>query len=236
MWSGTTVPDGWALCDGTPVNGITPPNLSGRFIVGYNPLNPSYNQPGNLSELGSTAGNTGGNDLITLTVDNLPTHAHDAGQLITQPAGIHSHDIGYDKVTGPANNSSCVTRINSDLTSNIGNTYPSGEHTHQITGTTHPSGGTYFAEVSHIDNTGEPNPNIPKASCPDYQNLIASCNGDNLCITITDNMYNAGYLCVNPNYNPNYGTKVIDSPEHWDVQPFDNRPAYYVLAFIMRIR
>lgn len=50
-WSGTGVPSGWALCDGT--NGT--PNLIDRFIKG-----------------GSSNGATGGNEEITITVDNLP--------------------------------------------------------------------------------------------------------------------------------------------------------------------
>ena len=38
MWSGqaNTIPTGWALCDGTPVDGYTPPDLTGRFIMGAN--------------------------------------------------------------------------------------------------------------------------------------------------------------------------------------------------------
>lgn len=36
MWSGTTVPTGWALCDGRVVNGSTTPDLRGRFIIGVN--------------------------------------------------------------------------------------------------------------------------------------------------------------------------------------------------------
>lgn len=50
-WSGTGVPAGWALCDGT--NGT--PNLIDRFIKG-----------------GSSNGATGGNEEITITVNKLP--------------------------------------------------------------------------------------------------------------------------------------------------------------------
>jgi hypothetical protein len=34
MWSGTAVPDGWALCNGQITNGIQTPNLTDRFIIG----------------------------------------------------------------------------------------------------------------------------------------------------------------------------------------------------------
>ena len=63
MWSGTAVniPTGWTLCDGT--NGA--PDLRGRFIMGADSINPP----------GATGGSnkTGG---TTLTVDQMPSHAH----------------------------------------------------------------------------------------------------------------------------------------------------------------
>jgi microcystin-dependent protein len=36
MWSGVSVPAGWALCDGRIVNGYSTPDLRGRFVVGVN--------------------------------------------------------------------------------------------------------------------------------------------------------------------------------------------------------
>ena len=33
MWSGTTIPTGWAFCDGTTVNGTLTPNLTNKFII-----------------------------------------------------------------------------------------------------------------------------------------------------------------------------------------------------------
>lgn len=34
MWSGSSVPTGWALCNGQSVNGLTTPDLRDRFVVG----------------------------------------------------------------------------------------------------------------------------------------------------------------------------------------------------------
>ena len=62
MWSGTSIPTGWALCNGQTVNSIVTPNLSGRFIVGEGT---GYNR-----------NTTGGSDVTTLTVANLPPHRH----------------------------------------------------------------------------------------------------------------------------------------------------------------
>jgi microcystin-dependent protein len=36
MWSGTTIPTGWALCDGRTQNSRLTPDLRGRFIMGVN--------------------------------------------------------------------------------------------------------------------------------------------------------------------------------------------------------
>ena len=33
MWSGSTIPTGWAFCDGTTVNGTLTPNLTNKFII-----------------------------------------------------------------------------------------------------------------------------------------------------------------------------------------------------------
>jgi microcystin-dependent protein len=90
MWSGTTAPPGWALCDGgrylpngapDPGNDVTAtqtPNLSGRFIVGYQSSVSDYNQPGDRSTGGTTAGKTGGATTVTLTAaqSGLPSHDH----------------------------------------------------------------------------------------------------------------------------------------------------------------
>lgn len=66
MWSGAVgnIPAGWALCDGA--NGT--PDLSGRFVVGYDASREDY-----------AIGKTGGEESVTLTADEcaLPSHSHD---------------------------------------------------------------------------------------------------------------------------------------------------------------
>ena len=58
MWSGSTVPSGWYLCDGT--NGT--PDLRNRFIVGSGD---EY-----------SVGTTGGNKTVILTTAQMPAHTH----------------------------------------------------------------------------------------------------------------------------------------------------------------
>ncbi len=62
MWSGSKVPQGWALCNGE--NGT--PNLSGRFIVAT----------GNNGESNYSIGNQDGQDRMTLSIDHMPAHSH----------------------------------------------------------------------------------------------------------------------------------------------------------------
>ena len=68
LWSGAAnkIPDGWALCDGSTVNGSTTPDLRGRFVVGYHPGDGDYNAPGK----------TGGETRHTLSKDEMPEHNH----------------------------------------------------------------------------------------------------------------------------------------------------------------
>lgn len=58
MWSGSAVPSGWHLCDGTDGT----PDLRNRFIVG---AGSTYN-----------IGNTGGSDSVVLTENQMPSHTH----------------------------------------------------------------------------------------------------------------------------------------------------------------
>lgn len=64
MYYGTVAPSGWAICDGT--NGT--PDLRGKFIIGA----------GTSSETGTTYqfSTTGGDESITLTVNQLAPHTH----------------------------------------------------------------------------------------------------------------------------------------------------------------
>ena len=66
MWNGTSVPEGWALCNGQLVGDLQTPDLSGKFIVGWSSGNTDYN----------LIGNTGGQDRVTLKIAELPAHKH----------------------------------------------------------------------------------------------------------------------------------------------------------------
>lgn len=66
MWNGTQVPNGWALCNGQIVDDLQTPDLSGKFVVGWQSGNEDYN----------LIGNTGGQEKVTLVTQEIPSHVH----------------------------------------------------------------------------------------------------------------------------------------------------------------
>jgi microcystin-dependent protein len=88
MWSGASIPAGWAVCNGQTVaksdgtGNITTPNLLDRFIVGA----------------GSSYGlaQAGGNWNITLSEAQMPQHAHDAAMDVQ---GNHQHNVSGNTAT-----------------------------------------------------------------------------------------------------------------------------------------
>ena len=72
-FNGSKAPEGWAFCDGK--NGT--PDLRGRFIYGYG------------KQSGNKIGRTGGEEMHTLNVNEMPRHNHNM-----RANGNHSHRIG----------------------------------------------------------------------------------------------------------------------------------------------
>lgn len=70
LWSGpvTAIPSGWASCNGQNKT----PDLRGRFIVGYDDSTEGVAMKYNV------IGEEGGNNRISLTIENMPKHTHKA--------------------------------------------------------------------------------------------------------------------------------------------------------------
>ena len=71
MWSGSwsNIPKGFELCNGNngdAINGVTIPDLRGRFIVGGDGRDTDFGSPGSV----------GGYKTQTLTIDQIPAHTH----------------------------------------------------------------------------------------------------------------------------------------------------------------
>ncbi|HBS87549.1 MAG TPA: hypothetical protein DEA97_13385 [Bacteroidales bacterium] len=138
MWSGTTAPEGWAICNGQTVNGYKTPDLSGKFIVSYAASVTDYSNPGNLSTTGVNPGNTGGAQSVTLQKENVPQHRHEKGTYAVLGAGEHSHTYSYDysKTDGDESGANKTVITQQGLTGNESVTivYDGGSHTHTIEG------------------------------------------------------------------------------------------------------
>jgi len=75
MWSGSTPPAGWKLCDGT--NGT--PDLRGRFIMGYGAHNEKtlkYDGDSTLTPVNPSIGPKGGYDKVAISESQMPSHGH----------------------------------------------------------------------------------------------------------------------------------------------------------------
>src|SRR5690606_21038264 len=123
-WHGliADIPPGWAICDGE--NGT--PNLVNRVALGTN--------------IDGNVGAMGGNNTITLTPGQLPSHSHSG---ITESAGVHSHTnttifiqiptvsgIGTDSgfaVANAAGGGSTIIEVGGSIAQNA------GSHTHAFT-------------------------------------------------------------------------------------------------------
>ena len=85
LFYGTNLPPSWALCDGSIANGIQTPDLRGRFVVG---AGNSY-----------APGDTGGEEEVKLTVDQLPEHSH--AYAASQGVVHEGSDDSWVEVTTP---------------------------------------------------------------------------------------------------------------------------------------
>lgn len=123
LWSGssTSIPAGWALCDG--LNGT--PDLRDRFVIGA----------GGSYVVGSTGGSA--DAVVVSHTHTTPDHTH-TGTVAS--AGAHTHNvasgdsvgsiIGYDYGTNLFNS---ATSSSTGYVSHFGNTSSAGVHTHSLT-------------------------------------------------------------------------------------------------------
>lgn len=114
QWAGTGVPDGYLLCDGKAVSRNTYADLFAAIDTTWGAGDGSltFNVP-NLVDYflrgAVAAGESGGSDEFTLTVDQLPSHSHvldDPGHthtnVVTDPGHSHTAPVAASNVTAGA--------------------------------------------------------------------------------------------------------------------------------------
>ena len=149
MWSGSTssIPSGWALCNGSN----STPDLRDRFVVGA----------GSTYDVDDTGGGT-----ATLTEANMPAHTHSSGTLggSTNSAGSHTH-TGTTNTTGahthtqnmgnsnvPTGGATAWSAFNVGVENNGYQTDSAGNHSHTLNVN---SGGAHTHTVDvNSGNTG----------------------------------------------------------------------------------
>lgn len=127
MWYGSTstIPYGWEICDGTASvhnPSIMKPNLMGRFPVGLSTEDSNYNKPGV----------TGGNNKVTLEINNIPQHNHvytaddnSEGKFASVETGFPQvYQGASEAVTGTAGSSGNQGVAKAYLTSKVGGNKP----------------------------------------------------------------------------------------------------------------
>lgn len=102
MWNGTQVPNGWALCNGQIVDDLQTPDLSGKFVVGWQSGNEDY----------SLIGNTGGQEKVTLATQEIPSHVHNFADAYFIEA--HSDLVGANGTQWIGNNLSGSNKTDRD--------------------------------------------------------------------------------------------------------------------------
>ncbi|NDO82514.1 hypothetical protein CJP72_17535 [Citrobacter sp. NCU1] len=138
MFSGTTIPQGWVLCDGN--NGT--PNLIDRFILGGSSAgeHSSTVVSGSSGSKGFSVKTAGSNANVsvnnhTLTVAEIPAHTHEIhdnnGNLMRKDSMTcnESGDVGIPAIFSQSGNSTSPLTFQS--------TGGGGGHTHGITQSNH---------------------------------------------------------------------------------------------------
>ena len=198
MWSGSvaSVPSGWYLCDGN--NGT--PNLTGKFVVHAD------------ADSGGTyaVGATGGANTVALATGELPSHAHNVGNLANTGAGDHSHNFNAN--TG-----------NSGNHSHSGSTSNTGSHYHTQYWSNQSGGNQRFHQMKYWSENHASNNAMASAGAHSH-NFSTNASGDH------SHNFNA-----NTGNSGNHAHTISGSTgTEGSGTGHENRPPYYALAYIMK--
>ena len=208
MWSGllTAIPTGWKLCDGQEGR----PNLLARFVRG-------------ISTATSNPGTIGGADSRSLTVDNMPAHTH----------GIASH-------THNVNHSHSIPAHTHALSNATVTT--SGEHRHGFgdgdgsLSWTFPGKGAHDWSVCNIIDASLSNPTNSVPGFPlntGMGRVSNTLNSGSHSHALSGNSH--GTALTTDNWNGSSGGTSLTTNNAGNGAEFDNRPAFYEVAFIIKV-
>ena len=200
IWSGasSSIPSGWTLCNGS--NGT--PDLRNRFVLGA----------GDTYAVDAT----GGNESVTLSTSQMPSHTHGDGNYATSNTGNHSHGDGNYGTNNTGNHSHNLS----------GNTNNTGAHTH----------GILYADS---DSQNTPSTNLRVWNQVQNPSTYSTTSSGGHSHNISGNTSNTGAHSHNVTGNSgNTGAHSHNvtgsSGSTGGGSSFDNRPPYYALCYIMK--
>lgn len=215
MWSGAlaNIPAGWVLCDGTAGT----PNLTDKFIKG-------------ISTAITNPGTTGGANSYTLSTSQLPSHNH----TINHDHGAHGHTntVGNQSANHAHSGTTSVESVSHTHTMQHTHTYSStsatgsvisalngsivgynvsnSAHTHAISGVT--SGSSVVSAGVNVGSASASHTHTFSTGNQDTSHTHTVTINSSVSISHTGNSGSAGS-----------GSSI------------DNRPAFYELAFIIKV-
>lgn len=207
MWSGTlaTIPTGWALCDGTTQNSVVTPDLREKFVMGSAAL--------------TNPGGTGGANSLSLVTANLPSHTHGAGTI----GDGHTHTF-----------SGTNTHDHSDgdlRTESHSHTFSGSSHSHTIK----------YNTVTQFNGTGANG----STSVVTSVGSVGSNSSSTASATASGTISSEGRLDVDTGDTSTATISVSGTTNSANLSgtssaagsdtPFDNRPAFYEIAYIMYV-
>lgn len=112
MWTGSTPPAGWVLCDGSVVGGVRTPDLRGRFVLAAGPRD-------GIASTAREMHQRGGEEAHALTQSELPSHSHGvsfSGVTSEATESSHSYRTATSGVSYERGNSSLNTLLGTNKT------------------------------------------------------------------------------------------------------------------------
>nr|DAH20483.1 MAG TPA: baseplate protein [Caudoviricetes sp.] len=127
----------------------TPEKMSSYFGGTWIQINKKFLMGGvaNNPQTGTPTGATGGNETVTLSANNLPSHRHTIPALSGSAAsnGAHTHrvtDLEYEGNCTTGGRAAHIKTNSKTKSGNIGSTTSAGAHTHTVTTTANNTGYT----------------------------------------------------------------------------------------------
>jgi hypothetical protein len=209
MWYGllSEIPIGWYLCDGTSGR----PNLINKFIQC-------------VSSVVTNPGNEGGAHSITLAIANLPAHSHTIAT-----SGSHTHS-GSTGTTSATHTHSGTTGAESATHAHTVTINSGGDHTHQVN----------FRNVAGPSGSGGPSPIVGFSPATIYTNTVSAGSHSHTNSVGTESATHT-HTITTGNESASHTHSISSDGGHIHTESsvgndssFDNRPAYYELAFIAR--